>query len=150
SGPAIAVIGMSGRFPGAPNVETFWANLKNGVETISRFKDEELEFSVGSDEARQRGARFINARSVLENVDKFDAAFFGIYPKEAELMDPQHRLFLECCWEALEVAGYDSEIYDGLIGLLAGCSLNTYLLFNLVRNRAFAANFAGSYQVGSY
>ncbi|MBI2924471.1 MAG: polyketide synthase, partial [Verrucomicrobia bacterium] len=148
--PGVAIVGMSGRFPGAKNVEAFWENLKNGVETISRFTDEELEYSVTTEEARRQGAKFIGARSILEDVDQFDASFFGIYPKEAELMDPQHRLFLECCWEALEQAGYDSEAYRGLIGVYAGLSMNTYLLSNLVNSREFAANFTGSYQVGAY
>jgi phthiocerol/phenolphthiocerol synthesis type-I polyketide synthase E len=146
----VAVIGMSGRFPGAMSVEAFWENLKNGVETISHFKEEELEASVATAEAKRQGAKFVNARSIIEHADMFDASFFNIYPKEAEVMDPQHRLFLECCWEALEVAGYDSEAYPGLIGVLAGLSMNTYLLSNLVNSREFAADFTSAYQVGAY
>ena len=146
----IAVIGMSGRFPGAKNVEQFWQNLVNGVETVSRFSQEELEFSVATPESVAQGDTFIRARAILEDVDQFDAAFFGIYPREAELMDPQHRLFLECAWEALESGGYDPERYPGMIGLYAGLSMNTYLLYNICANRAFAANFAGNYQVGVY
>ena len=146
----IAVVGMSGRFPGAKNVEQFWQNLVNGVETISRFREDELEFSVATPEAVAQGQTFIRARAILEDVDQFDAAFFGIYPREAELMDPQHRLFLECAWEALEAGGYDPDRYPGMIGVYAGLSLNTYLLYNLCADRAFAANFAGNYQVGFY
>ena len=131
----IAVIGMSGRFPGAKNVEQFWQNLVNGVETISRFREDELEFSVATPEAVAQGQTFIRARAILEDVDQFDAAFFGIYPREAELMDPQHRLFLECAWEALEAAGYDPDRYPGMIGVYAGLSLNTYLLYNLCADR---------------
>jgi amino acid adenylation domain-containing protein len=146
----VAVVGMSGRFPGARNVEQFWQNLVNGVETVSRFRPDELEFSVATPEAVAQGETFIRARAILADVDQFDAAFFGIYPREAELMDPQHRLFLECAWEALEAGGYDPDRYPGMIGVYAGLSLNTYLLYNLCADRAFAANFAGNYQVGFY
>ncbi len=146
----IAIVGMSGRWPGAKNPEAFWHNLINGVETISRFKEEELEYSVARGMPNSAGQKFVRARSILDDVDKFDAAFFGILPKEAEIMDPQHRLFLECAWETIEGAGYDPEAYRGLIGVYAGVSLNTYLLYNLIRDRAFSADFAGNYQVGAY
>jgi len=146
----IAVIGMSGRFPGAKSIEQFWQNLRNGVESVSRFREEELEFSVATTEDIAQGQKFIRARAILEDVDQFDAAFFGIYPREAEIMDPQHRLFLECAWEVLETSGYDPERYPGLISVYAGLSLNTYMLYNLCADRAFAANFAGNYQVGFY
>ncbi|MBL9212046.1 MAG: type I polyketide synthase, partial [Opitutaceae bacterium] len=146
----IAVVGMSGRFPGARNVAEFWRNLAGGVETIARFQEHELEYSVATPAARAAGQKFVGARGVLDGVDQFDAAFFGIAPREAELMDPQHRLFLECAWEAIESAGYDPAAYPGLIGVFAGLSLNTYLLNNLCRDRAFAADFAGNYQVGAY
>jgi amino acid adenylation domain-containing protein len=146
----IAIVGMSGRFPGARSVQEFWDNLTAGRETISVFSEEELEFSVASPEAKAQGQKFVAARGILEGVDQFDAAFFGIYPKEAEIMDPQHRLFLECSWEAIEGAGYDPESYPGMIGVYGGLSLNTYLLSNLCRDREFAANFSGNYQVGAY
>ncbi len=146
----VAVIGMSGRFPGAKSVAAFWENLKNGVDSIRIFSDEELEFSVATEEAKKQGAKFVKARAILDDVDLFDAEFFGIYPKEAQVMDPQHRIFLECAWETLEQAGYDPEAYRGLIGVYAGLSMNTYLLSNLCSNREFAENFSGSYQVGVY
>jgi amino acid adenylation domain-containing protein len=146
----VAIVGMSGRFPGAKNVEQFWQNLVNGVETISRFRQDELEFSVSTPDAVAQGETFIRARAILEDVDQFDAAFFGIYPREAELMDPQHRLFLECAWEALEAGGYDPDRYPSMIGVYAGLSMNTYLLYNLCTDQAFASNFAGNYQVGFY
>ncbi len=146
----IAIIGMSGRFPGAKSVAAFWENLKNGVETISRFADDELEYTNATAALKQQGAKMVKARAVLQDVDQFDAAFFGIYPKEAELMDPQHRVFLECAWEALESAGYDPEAYPGLIGVYAGLSMNTYLLANVMANREIAEKFTGSYQVGHY
>lgn len=146
----IAIIGMSGRFPGARNVEQLWENLVAGKECISRFSDEELEFSVVDTDAQAAGVRRVAARGILEDVDKFDAAFFGIYPKEAELMDPQHRIFLECAWESLESAGYNPDSYPGLIGVFAGVSLNTYLLYNLSSDGRFANQLAGNYQVGQY
>lgn len=146
----IAIIGMSGRFPGAKNVDQFWRNLVNGVESISLFREDELEFSIATEAAKAQGQKFIGARAVLDDVDLFDAAFFGIHPREAEVMDPQHRFFLECAWETLESAGYDPEAYPGLIGVYAGLSLNTYLLYNLSGDGSLAANFAGNYQVGEY
>ena len=146
----VAIIGMSGRFPGAKNVEQFWENLANQVDCISRFKAEELEHTILSAETKARGKTSVSARGVLEDVDQFDAAFFGIYPKEAEIIDPQHRVFLECCWEALESAGYDSQRYPGMIGVFAGTSLNTYLLYNLGSDGKFGQKLASNYQVGEY
>jgi acyl transferase domain-containing protein len=146
----IAIIGMSGRFPGASNVQEFWQNLINGVDSISHFREDELEYSVSTAAEQAAGQKCVRARGVLDNVDQFDAEFFGINPREAEVMDPQHRLFLECAWESIESAGYDPGEYPGLIGVFAGCSLNSYLLFNLCKDRAFAAGFAGNYQVANY
>lgn len=146
----IAIVGMSGRFPGAQSVDEFWRNLIAGRETISRFREDELEFTASTPEAKANGQRFVGARGILEGVDLFDASFFGIFPKEAEIMDPQHRLFLECAWESLESAGYNPETYPGMIGVFGGLSMNTYLLSNLCRDREFASNFSGNYQVGAY
>ncbi len=146
----IAIIGMSGRFPGAKDVRQFWQNLVTGVDSISRFRDDELEYNVANEAGQLTGQSYVNARGMLENVDLFDAAHFDINPHEAELMDPQHRFFLECASEALEAAGYDSERYPGLIGVFAGCSVNSYLLYNLCKDRAFAARFAGNYQVDNF
>ena len=142
----IAVIGMSGRFPGAANVDEFWQNLVKGVDAVSRFREDELEFVV----AKEPDQKSVRARGVLENVGQFDAAFFDINPREAEVMDPQHRLFLECAWESLESAGYDPGQFPGLIGVFAGCTMNTYLLYNLCSHRAVAARLCGNYQVGDY
>ncbi len=146
----IAIIGMSGRFPGASNVQEFWQNLINGVDTISHFREDELEYSVATETEQAAGQKYVRARGMLDNVDQFDAAFFDINPPDAEVMDPQHRFFLECAWESIESAGYDPGQFPGLIGVFAGCSLNSYLLFNLCKDRAFAAGFAGNYQVGKY
>lgn len=125
----IAIIGMAGRFPGASNVDEFWQNLRAGVESISVFSPEEL-VAAGGDADSIAHPDYIRARPVLkpEEVECFDAAFFGYSPHEAALTDPQHRVFLECSWEALERAGYDPTTYDGLIGVYAGCNLSTYLL----------------------
>jgi len=147
---SIAIIGMSGRFPGAENVDRFWQNLVQGVDSVSRFTEAELEYSVATQEAIAQGQKFIRARGVIQDADLFDADFFGMYPKEAQLIDPQHRLFLECAWEALESAGHAPESYPGLIGVYAGLSMNTYLLHNLCVDRAFAADFSANYQVGNY
>jgi len=146
----IAIIGMSGRFPGARSVDQFWQNLVQGVDSVSRFSEAELEYSLASPEAIAQGQKFIRARGVIDGVDLFDADFFGMYPKEAQLIDPQHRLFLECAWEALESAGHAPESYPGLIGVYAGLAMNTYLLHNLCTDRAFAADFSANYQVGGY
>src|SRR5690242_11495452 len=102
---AIAIIGMAGRFPGAKSVEAFWQNLKNGVHSLTRFTDQELKAS-NIDSALLSHPDYVRARPILDDVELFDASFFGFYPAEAEIMDPQHRVFLECAWEALENAGY--------------------------------------------
>ena len=130
NGLEIAVIGMAGRFPKAKNIEEFWRNLLNGVECISFFTDQELS-DFGIDKETIANPQYVKARPVLENAEWFDASFFGASPREAELMDPQHRIFLECAWEAMENAGYDSEQYEGLIGVYAGTGLSTYLINNL-------------------
>lgn len=121
----IAVIGLSGRFPGACSVDQFWRNLRDGVESIYRFTDQELE-ALGISADVYNHPNYVKAGTILENVDKFDAEFFGFYPKEAEIQEPQHRIFLECAWEALENAGYDVESHKGQIGVFAGCSPNYY------------------------
>ena len=144
----VAIIGMSGRFPGARDVGEFWKNLKAGVESISHFTPEELE--VPDAELLAKRPDYVMARSVLDDADMFDASFFGIYPKDAELIDPQHRVFLECCWHAFEDSGYDPLTYSGSVGVFAGCSTNTYFLRQLCHNREFIENYAAAYQVGNY
>ncbi|MGB3789815.1 MAG: beta-ketoacyl synthase N-terminal-like domain-containing protein, partial [Phormidesmis sp.] len=130
----IAVIGMAGRFPGAPNLEIFWQNLKDGVESITFFTDEEM-LAAGVDPTLIQHPNYVNASPTLEDIDCFDADFFGYSPKEAALMDPQQRLLLECAWESLEIAGYDPLTYEGDIGLFAGATMNTYLLNHVYPNR---------------
>ncbi len=119
----IALVGMAGRFPGAKNIEEFWENLKNGVESISIFSDEELT-QCGIDLQLLNDTNYVKAKGTLEDLEYFDAPFFGYSSPEAETLDPQVRIFHECIWEALEDAGYDVENYDGLIGLYAGASPN--------------------------
>lgn len=144
----VAIIGMAGRFPGAGSVAEFWRNQLAGTEAISHFRVEELEVS-GARELSAR-ATYVRARSILADIDLFDAEFFGIYPREAQLMDPQHRLFLECCWQALEDAAYDPFTYPGAIGVHAGCSMPTYFLSHLCATANFIDRFTGGYQVSNY
>ena len=130
SGLEIAIIGMAGRFPGASTLDEYWENLQNGVETISFFSDEEL-LASGGDSSLVRDPHYVKARGILEDIESVDAGFFGYTIREAALMDPQHRIFLECAWEALENAGYNPETYNGLISVFSGTSINSYLLHNL-------------------
>ncbi|NPC71099.1 amino acid adenylation domain-containing protein [Corallococcus exiguus] len=120
----VAIIGMAGRFPGAPDIETFWKNLVGGVESVATFTREEVDPSVSA--AERDAPEYVRARGTLEGVELFDAAFFGIMPKEAQVMDPQQRLFLETAWEALESAGCVPETYPGLVGVFAGTHNNSY------------------------
>jgi amino acid adenylation domain-containing protein len=121
AGTEAAVIGMAGRFPAAGNCREFWENLKNGVEAIAFFSDEELKEGGTAPEVL-KDPNYVKARGVLERDAYFDALFFGYTPREAAAMDPQIRLFHEVTWEALEDAGYDPRSYEGLIGLYAGAS----------------------------
>ena len=129
----VAIIGMAGRYPGAANLEEFWTNLLAGRDTITQFGGE--------------GEGYVGARGVLADVGMFDAEYFGIPPREAERMDPQHRIFLEACVHALEDGGYGAAADTVEIGLFAGCSLNTYLLHNLA---GVAGELAENYQVGEF
>jgi amino acid adenylation domain-containing protein len=148
TGTDIAIIGMAGRYPKAKSVKEFWQNLVDGVEAISFFTDEELEYVPKGNLDSE--IKFVRARGILENADQFDAEFFGFNPREAAIMDPQHRLFLECAWEALEDAGYCSEKYKGSIGVFAGSSLNTYLMYNVLKDRESTEEMANSYQIADY
>jgi amino acid adenylation domain-containing protein len=123
---AIAIIGMAGRFPGSKNLAQFWENLKNGVESIKTFSDRELE-SSDVDPVALKDPNYIKAGAFLDGVDLFDASFFDFNPKEAEITDPQQRLFLECAWEALEQSGYASESCERRVGVFAGVGLSGYL-----------------------
>jgi non-ribosomal peptide synthase protein (TIGR01720 family) len=137
NGLEIAIIGLAGRFPGAGNPDQFWQNLRDGVESISLYSDEDM-LAAGTDKALLSAPNFVNAGGVLEDIELFDASFFGYSPREAEIIDPQQRILLECAWEALEHAGYDSESYPGSIGIYAGGGMSSYLL-NIFSNPQFAA-----------
>jgi len=126
----IAVIGMAGRFPKAMNIDEFWQNLVEARECISFYTDEEL-VAAGVDPKNLSNPDYVKAKGEVAEVDMFDASFFGINPREAEVTDPQHRMLLECAWEALEHAGVDSSKYDGSIGVYAGKSMDYYLLLNV-------------------
>lgn len=129
----LAIIGMAGRFPGAKNCEEFWRNISNGVESIEFFSDE-VALASGADPELIGNPHFIKAHGVLDDVEYFDAGFFNMSPREARILDPQHRVFLETAWEAMENAGYDSEKYDGQVGVYAGTAFSTYLLRNILPN----------------
>ena len=131
---AIAIVGIGARFPGARNLGEFWENLRTGVESIQRLKEQEL-LDAGADPNAVRDPNYVKAASVLEGIELFDAPFFGFSPKDAAIMDPQHRVFLECAWEALENAGWCADEFPGSIGVFAGSGMNAYLMFNLVPNQ---------------
>ncbi len=139
----IAVIGLAGRFPGAPHAEEFWENLRNGVESI-RFLDEKELASRNVPAAAIHHPEFIPAVSELDDIDQFDAAFFGFNPREAQVIDPQQRLFLEAAWQALEDAGHDPRRFPGPIGVFAGVSPSEYRM-NVFMNRE-AMEAVGSLQ----
>ena len=147
----IAIIGMAGRFPGARNLDEYYQNLRNGVESITFFSDEQLR-SMGVSEVRLADPNYVKAAPVLQEAEYFDADFFHYSVREARMLDPQQRCFLECAWEALENAGYSAERYDYPIGVFAGTSTNTYLLDNII-NKGVAVdldfmNFIGTYLTG--
>ncbi|HEY3566281.1 MAG TPA: type I polyketide synthase, partial [Thermoanaerobaculia bacterium] len=129
----IAVVGMSGRFPGAASTLELWRNLRDGVESISFFSEGEL-IESGADPALVRDPAYVRAKGVAEGVEMFEPAFFGFTPREAELMDPQHRVLLECAWEALEDAGVDPGRFPGRTAVYVGSGTSSYLLSNLLPN----------------
>ncbi|GCE50443.1 acyl transferase domain-containing protein [Thermosporothrix hazakensis] len=136
---ALAIIGMSGKFPGAATLETFWQNIAGGIKSIRFFTDEEM-LAAGIDPAELRKPDLVKAGGFLEDVEYFDAAFFGYTPREADIMDPQHRLMLECAWSALEDAAYVPDTYQGLIGIFAGSATSTYMRHNIYADPALFEN----------
>jgi acyl transferase domain-containing protein/thioesterase domain-containing protein len=129
----VAIVGLAGRFPGADAPARLWANVAAGSEGIVRLEPDELKAAGVAAEA-VTDAAYVPAAAVLGGVDRFDAAFFGFSPRDAAILDPQHRHFLECAWEALEDAGYPPESFRGSIGVYAGCGMNSYFMFNLLTN----------------
>ena len=142
----IAIVGMSGRFPGADTVEELWENIVNNVESVTFFKDDDL----AEKPAEGMEDQHVPARSVLKQPDMFDAGFFKYTPREAAQIDPQQRVFLECAWHALEDAAVNPESFPGAIGVFAGASMGTYLLTNLMQDRQRVEELTHQFQVGGY
>ena len=124
---------MAGRFPGARNVHEFWRNLRAGVESVRPLSDDQL-LRAGVDPELLSDPNYIKVSSALDDVDMFDASFFGFSPRDAAILDPQQRHFLECCWEALEDSGWDPQQFPGVVGVYAGSGFNSYLIHNLLVN----------------
>lgn len=142
---AMAIVGMAGRFPGARDLDAFWRNIREGVESLEPFSDADLH-GAGVDPALSAQPQYVRKGTVLEDADHFDAGFFGMSPREAQVIDPQQRIFLECAWEALEHAGYAPGAVAQAVGVYAGASMNTYLLSQILRDPALAAS-VGGYQL---
>ncbi|HEU4885053.1 MAG TPA: beta-ketoacyl synthase N-terminal-like domain-containing protein [Longimicrobium sp.] len=136
--PEVAVIGMAGRFPAADDLQAFWQILREGREAIRRFTPDELRASGISDEEIADPA-YVPAFGSMNDVEHFDAAFFGYNPREAEALEPAHRIFLECCWEALENGGVDPTRAAGGIGVFAGAGVPFYTEENVRGNRELSA-----------
>lgn len=126
----VAIIGMAGRFPGADSIDAFWRNLREGVESVRFFTPEELR-AAGIPDELAGDPDYVPAKAVIDGAELFDAGFFGYTPREATVMDPQHRLFLETAWSALEDSGHVDQSCRGPIGVFAGSSINTYAMRNL-------------------
>jgi acyl transferase domain-containing protein/thioesterase domain-containing protein/acyl carrier protein len=135
----IAIVGMAVHVPGAGNVERLWQNLRHGVESVVALTDEELLAAGVAREVLLRPS-YVRAAAPLDDMEMFDAEFFGFSPKEAAILDPQHRHFLTCAWEALEDAGHPPEAFDGSIGVFAGCGMGSYFAFNLLTNPELVRN----------
>ncbi|MEP6804172.1 MAG: type I polyketide synthase, partial [Flavobacterium sp.] len=145
TGLEVAIIGISGKFPGAGNLEVFWDNLKNGVESIEFFTPEEL-LEEGEERQNIQNDNYVNANSYVKDKEYFDADFFGYIPDEAKLMDPQIRLFHQVCWEALEDAGCDLKDTKNKIGLFAGASsnINWEMYSSLINSQGLVDDFSAS------
>jgi acyl transferase domain-containing protein/thioesterase domain-containing protein/acyl carrier protein len=141
----IAIVGMAGRFPGSRNVSEFWQNLHDSVESIRPRSDAEL-IAAGVTPEELASPDCVKMAAMLDDLPMFDAAFFGLSPRDASIMDPQHRHFLECAWEALEDAGHTPKRFNGSIGVFAGSGMNTYLIHNLLANRRLLET-AGLFQL---
>ena len=133
-GSRIAVIGLAGRFPGAPDAASFWRNLSAGIESITKFTDEQL-LAAGESPALIADPNYVKASPSLADIDLFDAGFFGWSPRDAAVTDPQHRVFLEIAWQTLENAGYDPARYGRPVGVFASSGMPGYMMYHLVTNR---------------
>lgn len=130
----IAIVGRAGRFAGSPDVDALWTNLRDGIECIARYTDEEL-LEAGVDAGLLSNPKYVKCGGHLDDVALFDAGFFGFGPKDAAILDPQHRHFYESAWTALEDAGHTPAGFDGAIGVFAGCGMNSYFMYNLLTNQ---------------
>lgn len=130
---AVAIIGAAGRFPSATSIDAFWQLLASGQTGITQFSDEQLQ-QKGVDSALLQLPNYVKAGAVIPEIEYFDPSFFDMTPREAEITDPQHRILLECAYDALENAGYAIDDYDGTIAVYAGVGMNTYLISNLMPN----------------
>lgn len=139
NGLEIAVIGMAGRFPGAENIEQYWRNIAAGIESVRALRADELA-AAGVSQEQLDNPDYVNSGAFLEDIEYFDAGLFGYAAKEAQLMDPQHRLFLETAWQALEHAGCAPDQFEGQIGVFAGASGSSYLVETVVNNAAALGN----------
>ncbi len=140
----VAIIGLALRVPGANDPDQFWDNLVSEKESLSRFERDELEFPEEFDRPD-----FVPVKGIIEDIDKFDAAFFGLLPKDAKIMDPQQRIFLELAWEAMERSGYQPDNHSERIGVYAGAYFDSYLLTNLCTDPEFLSDLIPQIQVGS-
>jgi len=125
---------MAAHLPGSSTLQEYWQNLRDGVECITPLSEDAL-LEAGESPVRLKHKNYVKAAAILEDFEKFDAEFFGLSPKEAAIMDPQHRQFLEVSWEALENAGHMPEQFNGDIGVFGGCGMGSYFYFNLCSNR---------------
>ncbi len=132
-GSEIAIVGMATRLPGASTVDAYWTNLRDGVESLRRYTDDELE-AAGVPRSRRENPNFVPVHGALDDLDAFDANFFGMSPQDAAIMDPQHRIFLECVGSSLDRAGIDPTRSTAAIGVFAGCGMNTYFQDHLATN----------------
>jgi acyl transferase domain-containing protein/thioesterase domain-containing protein len=146
----IAVIGIAGRFPGANNVDEFWKNLLDGKDSITHFTDDQLAANVKNYDLLKDNPDYIKARGILENIDMFDAAFFGINPNEAKTTDPQHRVWKETVWEALENAACNPFEFKGSIGVFTGTAPNTYLHNHILKSEAERDKFNSTYSMEAF
>ncbi|WP_218008663.1 type I polyketide synthase [Hydrogenophaga flava] len=135
----IAIVGMAAHLPGAASLTAYWSNLREGVESIRRLSESEL-LAAGESPERMRHRNYVPAAAPLGGFEQFDADFFGFSPKEAAIMDPQHRQFLEVAWEALENAGHPPETFSGPIAVYAGCGMGSYFYFNICSNPDLVAS----------
>lgn len=141
---AVAIVGLAGRFPGADDLDGFWRNIADGVESLDVPTDADLDAASVTSDVRSH-PNYVRRSTALDGAADFDAGFFGMSPRDAQIVDPQHRIFLECAWEALENAGYAAGATDNAVGVYAGASMNTYL-FQILRDPALVES-AGPYQL---